>query len=715
MSNPVACERQGDIAVVSIDNPPVNALSAGIRDAVVDAVILAAADPAVVGVVLTGRGRHFAAGADLRGFDEIWSREAALERSEHVHRLLITLEDSPKPVVAAIRGLALGGGLELAMACHSRVASPDAQVGQPEVSLGLIPGAGGTQRLPRLVDPETAVRMCTEGKPLTAAAAAHAGLIDRLDAGDVLSAGVALARELATASSWRRTRTVTISPHTREAARLAIARWRGSLESRKDAAAARLALAALEWAYSQPFDEGAGRERELFAEALLSTESRALRHLFFAEREAARPRALSRAAPALDIRSAAVIGAGTMGVGIAMCYASSGIPVLLKEVSDEALAKGVATIRRNYQASVSKGRITEADCARALSLITTTTAWDRFDTVDIVVEAAFEDMNLKRGIFATLGASTRGDCVLASNTSTLDIDALAEASGRPSRVVGHHFFSPANVMKLLEIVRGRETSEAVIATSLAIGKRIGKICAVVGNCFGFVANRMLAYYMREAYLLLEEGATVEQIDRAIVDFGLPVGPFAMQDIAGIDVGARIRQHLAAMGKTRADGPQSEVPDRLFEMGRYGQKTSAGWYRYDQGSRVPIPDPVVNEIASAAAARRGIDRRASITDDEIVARVTTALANEGVRVLEEGYASRAGDIDVIYCYGFGFPRYRGGPMFYAQTIGLDAVLSRVKDYRGRFGDYWRPAGLLERLVADGRSLYDASYGDIAPHA
>ncbi len=436
-----------------------------------------------------------------------------------------------------------------------------------------------------------------------------------------------------------------------------------------------------------------------------STESRALWHLLLAERETARPAGLPPDSLTLDIRSAAVVGAGTMGAGIAMCYASSGIPVLLKDVNGDALTKALATIRRNYEGSVGKGRITAAQCAQAMSLITPTTTYDDFRTVDIVVEAVFEDLELKRQTFTELGAVTRGNCILASNTSTLDIDALAVASSRPSHVVGHHFFSPANVMKLLEIVRGRETSDPVLATSLAIGKRLGKVGVVVGNCFGFVANRLLAYYMREAYLLLEEGAAVEQIDRVLVDFGMPVGPFAMQDIAGIDVGTRIRQHLAKMGKTRADGPQSEVPDRLFDLGRYGQKTSAGWYRYEKGSRTPIPDPIINEIARAAAARRGVVRRSHVPDDEILARVITAVANEGFRVLGEGYASRAGDIDVIYCFGFGFPRYRGGPMFYAETIGLATVLSRLREYRDRFGDYWRPAPLLEQLVADRRSVYD----------
>ena len=404
-----------------------------------------------------------------------------------------------------------------------------------------------------------------------------------------------------------------------------------------------------------------------------------------------------------------------MGIGITMCYATNGIPVLLNDASEPALARAMATIRSNYEGSVRKGRLSASACDHAMSLITPTTTWDGFDRVDLVVEAAFEDIDIKQQIFAALGEATGSSCILASNTSTLDIDALADASGRPEQVVGHHFFSPAHVMKLLEIVRGRQTSDTVIATSLAVGRQIGKIGVVVGNCFGFVANRMLAYYMREAYLLLEEGATVEQIDRVLVEFGMPVGPFTMQDIAGIDVGTRIRQHLAKLGKTRADGPQSEVPDRLFDLGRYGQKTSAGWYRYDQGSRTPHPDPLINEIAAAAASKRGIDRRQSIPDEEIIARITTALANEGARVLDEGFAARAGDIDVIYCNGFGFPRHRGGPMFYADTVGLATVLSRVQEYRQRFGDYWRPAPLLEHLVWAGRSFHDREGGQSSPQS
>jgi len=399
-----------------------------------------------------------------------------------------------------------------------------------------------------------------------------------------------------------------------------------------------------------------------------------------------------------------VVGAGTMGGGIAMTYANAGIPVLLKDVDDAAVARGMATIRRNYESSVARGRLSAEAAERTLALITPTTTYERFDAVDIVVEAMFEDMELKKQAFTQFARATRPGCVLASNTSTLDIDELARASGRPEYVVGHHFFSPANVMKLLEVVRGRRTSASVLATSVKLGKRLAKVPVVVGNCFGFVANRMLTYYLREAHLLLEEGASVPQIDGVMVAFGLPVGPFGMEDIAGIDVGARIRRHRAGMNLARIPGPQSTIPDRLFEMGRYGQKTGGGWYRYEPGSRKGVPDPLIDELAQEAALKRRIARRA-IGDDEVLARMMTALANEGFSVLEEGYASRASDIDVVYCHGFGFPRYRGGPMFYAETLGLASVLSRVREYEARFGDYWEAAPLLEKLVREGRRLFE----------
>ena len=700
----VRYERVDRVAVVTIDNPPVNALSPAVWQGLDDAIRRAAGDPAVDAVVLAGAGSTFIAGADIKVFATLKTRDQSLERSAGTHALLKRIEDCPKPIVAAIQGVALGGGHEVAMSCHYRIASRDASVGQPEVLLGIIPGAGGTQRLPRLCGVTMALEMCTDGKPVPAARAFESGIIDRVVDGDLRQAAIAFARERLTGQAPPRTRALADKIADVASATAACARMRESLaKTAKGLAAPFAAVSAIEAGLREGFDAGSLRERELFADCVVSTESKALRHVFFAEREAAKIPGMTAGTKPRTIDRAAVVGAGTMGGGIAMTYASAGIPVLLKEVDQAALDRGLATIRKNYESSVSKGRMTPDALERTMRLITPTTTYDGFESVDIVVEAVFENIDLKKATFAELGRMTRPDCILASNSSTLDISEFARASGRPAHVLGHHFFSPANIMKLLEIVRAPETSDETLATSLKLAKRLGKVGVVVGNCFGFVANRILAYYMREAYLLLEEGASVPDIDQALTDFGMPVGPFGMQDIAGIDVGARIRQYLKSIGMTRAEGPQSEIPDRLYEMGRYGQKTGAGWYRYEAGSRTRIPDPLVETLAAEAAAKRGI-RRQPISSDEIVARITTALANEGARVLEEGFASRAGDIDVIYCYGFGFPRHRGGPMFYAESVGLPTVLARIREYRERFGDYWRPAPLLERLVSEGRGFY-----------
>jgi 3-hydroxyacyl-CoA dehydrogenase len=693
------------VAVITIDNPPVNALSPPVWEGIDQAVARASADPAAEAIVLIGAGTTFIAGADIKVFDTLKTREDSMTRSAGTHALLKRMEDASKPLVAAIHGNALGGGLEVAQACHFRVATKDAKVGQPEVLLGIIPGAGGTQRLPRLAGAKIALEMCTEGKPVAAANAQAAGIIDHIVDGDLLAGAIAFAKSKAKAREIRKAREISLTDAQRNAGLEAVEAARAALKkTAKGMNAPHAVVNAIEAGLQRPFDEGSVRERELFAECVVSTESKALRHLFFAEREVAKVPDIPKDTPAKDVKRAAVVGAGTMGGGIAMTYANAGIPVLLKDVDQAALDRGLATIRRNYDVTMSKGKMTAEQVEKTMALITPTTSYDGFDQVDIVVEAVFENMDLKRSTFAELGKATRPDAVLASNSSTLDIDEFARASGRPRQVLGHHFFSPANVMKLLEIVRGRETSKDVIATSLKLAKKLGKVGVVVGNCFGFVANRMLAYYMREAYLLLEEGASVEQIDRVLTEFGLPVGPYGMQDIAGIDVGARIRQYLKSIGKTRAEGPQSDIPDQLFEMGRYGQKTGAGWYKYDApGSRNRTPDPLIEQLAEQAAAKRGIRRR-PIADEEIIARITTALANEGARVLEEGYAARASDIDIIYAYGFGFPRHRGGPMFYADTLGLDTVLKRVQEYRARFGDYWEPAPLLEKRVAEGRGFY-----------
>jgi 3-hydroxyacyl-CoA dehydrogenase len=707
MSSPVRYDAIDRVALITIDNPPVNALSPAVWDAIDHAVGRAATDPAVDGAVLIGAGTTFIAGADIKVFDTLKTREQSLERSARTHDLLKRLEDCPKPLVAAIHGNALGGGNEVAMACHYRIATSDAKLGQPEVLLGIIPGAGGTQRLPRLAGVPLALKMCTDGLPISASDAHASGLVDRIATGNLQDSAIAFAIEVAERRGARKTRDQTEKIADVAAGLAACAQVRGALsKTAKGQKAPYAAVDAIQAGLQQPFDIASAHERELFADCVVSTESKALRHLFFAEREAAKIPDVPKDTPTREISRAAVIGAGTMGGGIAMTYANAGIPVLVKEVEQVALDRGMAAIRKNYESSVAKGKMTSDALERRMALITPTLTYAGFDTVDIVVEAVFENMDLKKTTFAELGRVTRADCILASNSSTLDIDEFAAASGRPALVLGHHFFSPAHVMKLLEIVRARETSRATIATSLKLAKRLGKVGVVVGNCFGFVANRMLAYYMREAYLLLEEGGSPAQIDKALTDFGMPMGPFAMQDVAGIDVGARIRQYLKSIGKTRAEGPQSQVPDQLFEMGRYGQKTGAGWYRYEPGSRIPISDPLIDELADKEARRRGITR-GSVSEDEIVARITTALANEGARVLEEGFAIRASDIDVIYAYGFGFPRHRGGPMFYADTVGLDVVLARVKEYRARFGDYWKPAPLIEKLVAERCGFYSGA--------
>jgi len=686
----------GAVAVISLDNPPINGLGHELRSGILAGLDRAAADEAVKAVVLIGAGKVFSGGADIRELNT-----PKLTAEPMLMTVIAAIEQSQKPVIAAIHGTAMGGGLELALGCHFRVAAPGAQIALPEVKLGLLPGAGGTQRLPRLVGVETALNLIVSGASVPSERLE--GLFDEIIDGDLQRGAVAFANKVV--AEKRPLRLVRDLPNTHPNAEGFLQFARNTVAAvAKGQPAPIKALEAVAAGVGKSFAEGQIAERELFLQLLGSNESKALRHAFFAERAASKIPDVPEDLKPRPVQSAAVIGAGTMGGGIAMNFANAGIPVALLETKQEQLDKGLATIRKNYDVTMSKGKMTAAQVEQTMALITPTTSYDGFDQVDIVTEAVFENMDLKKATFAELGKVTRPDCILASNSSTLDIDQFASASGRPSQVLGHHYFSPANVMKLLEIVRGRETSKEAIASSLKLARKLGKVGVVVGNCFGFVANRMLAYYMREAYLLLEEGASVEQIDRVLTEFGLPVGPFGMQDIAGIDVGARIRQYLKSIGKSRAEGPQSAIPDRLFDMGRYGQKTGAGWYKYDApGGRNRTTDPLIEQLANEEAKTRGIVRR-PISDEEIIARITTALANEGARVLEEKFATRPGDIDIIYAYGFGFPRHRGGPMFYADTVGLPTVLSRVNEYRARFGDYWEPAPLLEKLVSDGRGFY-----------
>jgi 3-hydroxyacyl-CoA dehydrogenase len=702
MNNLVTVTRDGDIGVLTINNPPVNALSPGVPEGIAAGVEAFRKDAAVRAIVLIGGGRTFIAGADIKEFGKITSGQRRDDIG--LQTLLRTLEDCPKPVVAAIHGTAFGGGLETAMACHYRVGVATAQVGQPEVKLGLIPGAGGTQRLPRLAGVAKAAEMCATGEPVKAADALRAGILDRVVDGDLFQGAVAFAREVADRGGPpRKTRDQTDKLGDRAAALRALQTVRNAVRKRaRGLMAPGKAIDAVEAAVTLPFDDGCRREAELFRECLFSDQSKGLIHVFFGERAVAKVPGLGRDVTPLPIRRAAVVGAGTMGGGITMAYANAGIPVLLKEVDQPALDRGLATIRKNYAGSVQKGRLSQQQMDQRLALIRPTLTFDGFQEADIVVEAVFEGMELKKQVFAELDRATRPDAILASNTSTLDIDAIASATSRPQQVIGHHFFSPANVMRLLEIVRGKQSSPAVIATSMGLAKTLGKIGVLVGNCRGFVGNRMFHPYQREAQFLLEEGATVEQVDAALTDFGMAMGPLAVGDLAGLDVGWRIRKeyrHLEPAGRR-----VPLVADRLCEMGRYGQKTGAGWYRYPEGSRAPVADQEVRRLIEELARGAGIARR-TIAPEEIVERTVYALVNEGARILEEGIALRAVDIDIVYVHGYGFPAYRGGPMWYADTVGLKRVYDRVRQFEQQHGNLWTPAPLLRQLAESGKSFAD----------
>jgi 3-hydroxyacyl-CoA dehydrogenase len=702
MNDLVMVTRDGDVGVLTVNNPPVNALSPGVPEGIVAGVEAFQKDATVRAIVLIGGGRTFIAGADIKEFGKITSGKNRDDIG--LQTLLLTLEDCSKPVVAAIHGTALGGGLETAMACHYRVGVASAQVGQPEVKLGLIPGAGGTQRLPRLAGVAKAAEMCASGEPIKAADAFQAGILDRIVDGDLLQGAITFAREVADhGGPPRKTRDQTGKLGDRAAALQALQTVRDAVRKRsRGLIAPGKAIDAIEAAVTLPFADGIRREAELFRECLFSDQSKGLIHVFFGERAVAKVPGLPRDVTPLPIRRAAVVGAGTMGGGITMAYANAGIPVLLKEIDQPALDRGLATIKKNYAGSVQKGRLSQQQMDQRLALIQPTLTFDGFQDVDIVVEAVFEGMELKKQVFAELDRVTRPDAVLASNTSTLDIDAIASATSRPQQVIGHHFFSPANIMRLLEIVRGKQSSPAVIATSMGLAKTLGKVGVLVGNCRGFVGNRMFHSYQREAQFLLEEGATVEQVDTALTDFGLAMGPLAVGDLAGLDVGWRIRKEYRHLVPTGQRVPL--VADRLCEKGRYGQKTGAGWYRYPEGSRAPVADPEVQRLIEESARGAGIPRR-TIAPEEIVARTVYALVNEGARILEEGIALRAVDIDIVYVHGYGFPAYRGGPMWYADTVVLKQVYDCVCRFEQQHGELWRPAPLLQRLAESGRTFAD----------
>jgi 3-hydroxyacyl-CoA dehydrogenase len=648
--------------------------------------------------VLIGSGSTFIAGADIKEFGKMTSGKP---RGAGLLPLLLKIEDCSKPVVMAIHGSAFGGGLEVAMAGHYRVAARNAKVGQPEVKLGIIPGAAGTQRLPRLAGVAKAVDMCSEGNPISAEQAFEAGIVDKLIDGELLGGAIAFAREVAGKLAPKtRERSNKLGTGEQNAPIFAAAR-ENVRKKQRGMMAPLAAIDAVEAATKLPFEEGCQLEQKLFIECLFSPQSKALIHVFFGEREVAKIPDIPKDTPLIPVKNAGVVGAGTMGGGIAMVLANAGIPVLLKEADEPALDRGMSNIKKNYANSVKRGRFTQQFVDERLKLIQPTLSFEGFAGVDLVIEAVFEGMALKKEVFSQLDKICRSGAILASNTSTLNIDEIASATPRPQFVIGTHFFSPANVMRLLEIVRGKATNKEVIATCMQLSKKLGKIGVLVGNCRGFVGNRMFHPYVRESVFLLEEGATVEEVDSALHEFGMAMGPLAVGDLAGLDVGWRIRKEYRHLEKPGIR--QAFAGDRLCEMGRYGQKTGAGWYKYDENRRA-IPDRDVAELVKKWAAEAGITQR-KISREEIVDRCIYALVNEGARILEEGYALRAVDIDIIYLNGYGFPAYRGGPMWYADAVGLKKVYDCILEFHKQHGELWEPAPLLKQLAEQGKTFAD----------
>ena len=679
-------QARGAVAVITLDNPPVNGLGHALRRDLAAGLDRAAADPAVQAIVLVGAGKGFSGGADIKEFGT-----PKMTAEPSLHTVIRVVETSPKPVVAALHGVAMGGGLELALACHYRVAARGAQVALPEVKLGLLPGAGGTQRLPRAVGLETALNMIVSGATVPADQLESTRLFDALVDGDLVEKAAAFAETVAARRPLPLLRDLPVR-HPNAEGFLAVARGAVAAVS-KGYPAPLKCVEALAAAASQPFEEGLRTERDLFLALLGTTESSALRHAFFAERAAAKIADVPEDTASRQIRSAAVIGAGTMGGGIAMNFANAGIPVTVLEADRERLDKGIATIRKSYEGSAKKGKLTAAQVEERMGLLRPTLSYADVAAADIVVEAVFEDMAVKQAVFKTLDETMKPGAILASNTSTLDLNALAGTTRRPADVIGTHFFSPAHVMKLLEVVRGRETAKDVLATVMGLARTIKKTAVVSGVCDGFIGNRMLEPYLRQALRLIDEGALPAQVDRALEAFGMAMGPFRMSDLAGNDIGWLIRKRRYA---EHPDTERSVLADRLCEQGRFGQKTGAGWYRYETGRRDALPDPAVDEMIQAYRREKGITPR-RIPDDEIVDRCVFALVNEGAKILDEGIAQRASDIDLVYLAGYGFPPYRGGPMFYADTVGLYNVVRRMKEFA------WTPAPLLARLADEGKTF------------
>jgi 3-hydroxyacyl-CoA dehydrogenase len=687
-------EKRGDVGIIWISNPPVNAISVGVREAMIDGCNRLNADPDIRVGILACEGRTFMAGADITEFGKAPLMPVLREAID-------AIEMSAKPIVAAIHGTAFGGGLETALACHYRVAVASAQVGLPEVKLGILPGAGGTQRLPRLTGIETALGIIVSGDPLPAADAAKIGVIDQLVAGDLIEGAIAFAKDLvARQAPLRKVRDLAVDTRTLPVGYFDEARKRIAKEKRNLFAPQRI-VDALEAAAMLPFEQGLAREHELITQCRQNSQAKALQHVFFAERKAAKVPGLDDKPKAREIKSVGIIGAGTMGGGIAMNFLNAGIPVTLLEVKQDALDRGVGVIRRNYENSAAKGKLTTAQVEQRMSLLRPTLGYDDLGQADLVIEAVFETMAIKKEVFGRLDQVARKGAILASNTSYLSIDEIAASTARPEDVVGTHFFSPANVMRLLEIVRGEKTAGDVLSTILDVSRRIRKVGVVCRNRDGFIGNRMLGGYAYQALLCVLEGAVPEQVDGVIRNFGMPMGPLQMFDLAGLDVGYKSRKDREPGS---FDGRVTRSADLLVEMGRLGQKSGAGYYDYAPGERTPRPSAVVTKLIEQVSAEYGVERR-KIGDEEILERCMLGLVNVGCEVLREGVASRASDIDVVYLYGYGFPAYRGGPMFWAEhEVGLHVALDKLRKYSQQTGGRWLEVSpLLEQLVAEGRGF------------
>ena len=675
--------REGDIAVLTVNSPPVNALSANVRDGLSAGIAQAAADPAVKAIVLICDGRTFIAGADISEFGKP-------PKGASLHDVQAAIEGGAKPVIAAIHGSAFGGGFELAQACHYRVAVPSAQFGQPEIKLGIIPGAGGTQRLPRLIGVEKALEANVSGNPFSAKLAHEWGAVDALvEEGKLREGALAFVRKVIdTRMPLRKVRDLNDKIEAARGHREIFDKVRrDNARKYRGFEAWQAVIRAVEAAVDLPFDEGMKREREEFMNLVLTPQARAQRYVFFAERKVWKIADVPDTTQTLPIKKVGVIGAGTMGGGISMNFLNVGIPVTIVETAQPALDRGLATIRRNYENTAKKGRLKQSDVETRMGLLSPSLNLDALSDCDLIIEAVYENMDIKKEVFRKLDKIAKPGAILASNTSYLNIDEIASVTSRPDHVLGMHFFSPANVMRLLEVVRGEKTAKPVIATVMQLARKIGKIAALVGVCHGFVGNRMLHQRQREAGKLILEGAMPWDIDRVIYDFGFPMGPFAMSDLAGLDI-----------GWSKETSKSSTIREILCEMDRRGQKTGAGFYDYDE-SRNAKPSPVVEKIILDFAARKGINRR-TISDVEILERCVYPMINEGAKILEEGKAQRASDIDIVWINGYGWPVYRGGPMFYADDVGLKTVLARLKEFQARFGDDFKPAALLEKLAAEG---------------